>query len=868
MNKNRVIAFILVFCLVCPMSFPIASAQEVEITNDCDLLCAIGVVDDELVAGEDFITRGDMAYYAEKLLNEQDDNIKYSGAFSDVTKEDKFAAAIERLTTMGVLTGYGAQKYYPTKPAEISEAIKILVEICGYRYMANVKGGYPGGYAYTAKRLGLLNGIESTEGILEKDTFVKLLYNALDVPVAINDRIIINEEGTSQGYVIDEDRTVLREYFDMYRAYGIVQAIEYINYSETSLGEDEVLIDGCRMKKNSDKIDDYLGYSVEYIYRNVDGEQPKLVYFKPENCKVIELSGSNVLSVSGMNLTYEAEAKNRTVSVDSAADIIYNFKKVNYDEKYLENLSYAKIKLIDNKNIGGGINFIIVETLENFVVNTMSKSSETVTEKGDLTKKLNLDANDYDTLILLNKKGETVSFDEIVEDTVITYAKDADKLENAKILKCYIANDSRVGKLEVKRTSDSADEYVIDGMKFKAIPGFAEKSGTIGTEVKALFNVLGDIVYIDSDTSGGFKTAFLIDTARLSGLSPSYQVKLYTKDDNDEKVFDFADKVNMNGISTKENNLIVDSLTPGVVFYKLNANGEVSALEIPVTKDDYNDGRFCISYPKNDDSYCYKSNSTFAGKVVFNEDTALFRVGTVDGNVDVEAIEIMTGTDLIERKFYTVEGYTAAKDSMSAAAIVIYDNASKKIGIDYNMLSVAEVVQILNDEGELCTKIIGNVYGENREFEVSDDYKTTFDAFEIQSGDVIRYALDSKKRIQLIEKFYDAESGWCVSNPYPDSAKVYAETYIVFAKTIGVDEKHIRYLPANEYAAYSGWVSDCYAFPKSRFSQISVIDFTNKTPHVYSGDTSEVEPGDLFIYYTSLQAPYGLVLIKGLDDNE
>lgn len=852
-------AILLLLACVLPVSAALPQTPEYDSAEYyLNFLTKIGITDSTLLL-DDVVTRKDFALFAARLLGEDYAVTSSSGRYLDVDNTEAYASMVEELSNLGIFSGDGNGYFHPDRPITAHEATKVIVELLGYRYLARDMGAFPNGYLFVANRLKLLDGVSVDDGYITGSDFVRLVYNSLEVDTAEVAGVSVKGDDYYQIITTVAGNTILSGRLNLYRGSGVVKSYYPVSIASETASEGEVIIGDSVVHTGDEDISGFLGCSVNYVYHLKDNVKTLAYIELDEQCDVEVLIGSKQVEVNGMKLSYYNENdKKVTVSVSPVADILYNFQKVGYEEKYIENLNYAKIELIDNgdDNI---IDFISVEPYNTLMVGDKSANLQTLFDKTNPTKQLSLNPDDYDKIIIVGANDEKVSFDEIAAGSVVTYAC------SDSMLKCYISNEMVSGMVESAKTGEYT-EYAINGKYYKKSPLMSDTKSYIGFDVKAYLDVFGFIAFMDKKVAQEENFAYLLDTNRGEGFSVDYAIKLFLDDKNGGKAqgFDCADLVQVNGVPTKEKDLPVD-IPQGVVAYQLNEKGEINRLETVVAKKAFEEGRLYCGIEGTSVFY-YQANQSFGGKMLYNNATVLFQI-SVDpestGNIEEDDIRIKNINSLTTDTSYNVKFYSTSNDGVADAGLLYSSNADTISDASENLFAVKSAGYALDENGDSYYYLEGYVTGTEKKFKVHKDYLNTLRAMNIQPGDVLRYMTrGAKEELALVQILYRADGGWQLTNPYPSGAGASSVPFIIHGTVVGVNDSYIYYTRTEDYSAYSGILSDCYTYPKYRWSTISVIEQGNRTTMVRSGTMDDIEPGDEIINYVWKLHPLGFALIK------
>lgn len=152
-----------------------AMADEIENLNAIDALPA-GVTYEE--TSDELALRGEFAYMVAKILK-SGEIAAQNTEFSDVKEDNIYSGYIKYLAERGIVNGTNGASFNPDAVLEMDAAAKMLVCAIGLGSFAEEFGGYPDGYNYIAKRVGLYKNLSTVGGELTKYDSALMLHNAL-----------------------------------------------------------------------------------------------------------------------------------------------------------------------------------------------------------------------------------------------------------------------------------------------------------------------------------------------------------------------------------------------------------------------------------------------------------------------------------------------------------------------------------------------------------------------------------------------------------------------------------------------------------------------------------------------------------------
>lgn len=184
-----VLSFMLVFTTVGAASYTdvAADAKYGEAVNVLSSLNILKGYEDGTFKPDGDITRAEFAAVVCRLLGleETANGAKGQQVFNDVPGDHWASGYVALASQQGIVNGYGDGNFGPEDKVLYEQAIKMVVAALGYTPMADVNGGYPGGYQIVAAQRGILANVNGgTTGVAATRAIVaQMSYNALEVPI-------------------------------------------------------------------------------------------------------------------------------------------------------------------------------------------------------------------------------------------------------------------------------------------------------------------------------------------------------------------------------------------------------------------------------------------------------------------------------------------------------------------------------------------------------------------------------------------------------------------------------------------------------------------------------------------------------------
>ncbi len=130
------------------------------------------------------ITRAEYAAIVCRILDMGDAGAnQVGGYFTDVAADHWASGYIATASQLGIVNGMGDGTFAPSAEVTYEQAVAMLVRALGYERKAQSLGGYPTGYMMIANQESITVGTANTAGGAARSTVARLTYNALTVPM-------------------------------------------------------------------------------------------------------------------------------------------------------------------------------------------------------------------------------------------------------------------------------------------------------------------------------------------------------------------------------------------------------------------------------------------------------------------------------------------------------------------------------------------------------------------------------------------------------------------------------------------------------------------------------------------------------------
>lgn len=167
---KTIIAVLLVTALLCTAAsastFPDVDDNE-EYTMAIEFVSGVGLMvgyGDGTFQPERAVSRAEMATILCKMMGKDRDLKQDDSVFSDVPTTHWANGYVVKAASLGYLSGYGNGKFGPDDTVTYEQALTMLVNALGYGEEAGKHGGYPDGYIHVACEQNINLGLAMEKG--------------------------------------------------------------------------------------------------------------------------------------------------------------------------------------------------------------------------------------------------------------------------------------------------------------------------------------------------------------------------------------------------------------------------------------------------------------------------------------------------------------------------------------------------------------------------------------------------------------------------------------------------------------------------------------------------------------------------------
>ena len=779
---KKIIALVLCMCVL-PAIIIDTYAADTELTDAAkeayDVLSALGYINsdytEDMIADMKDFTRAEFAQMTYNVFGAG--NASKEIYYHDVPATHFASGSIAALVEMGILSMNEDKLFYPDVPITRTEAAKILLYSLGYGEMCEVYGGWTAGIEKMASGLKLYKNVTSN-GYLTYPDMLVMFYNALTAE-------ILEVQGIKNGKPIYEGKggTYLSVYRDIYLGKGFVTGIDGVSIYGDKISEGKIRIDDVDLELNGVNADEFLGRDVIYIYSYVD-DDCTLIWLKArrrdDDILILNKYDDEPEFInSGQTLSYYTEnGRRKTVNVSKNLNLIFNGSYVTTGINEILNSDFYEVKLIKSGKNSSEYDVAVINDYENYRVVSVPDEKTIWLECCDSNlPNRSIITDGYEKITISAPDGTALSIPQISFDSIISVFESKDK----EVIKLVVSSNSVSGNIDSVSEEDGYTVYTVNGTEYKTYKENLGLNCKVGSKFDFRLDMNGRIA---ASGEGNNKNNFgyLIKAGHGDeGISDELYIKMYTKAAG-VKTYTVTEKIKIDGTMYKDMQeaffaLGGSSLTPGVVAYELNGEGNIGMLDLPVsaaeagdkTKDD-----MLVKIEEGTKGYD-NLNMRLGQRTVINSSTAIFGVPSNVNTAEDKEYSTASPSSLEFEKTYTYTSYsyTLDKDFFYSDAVVINGNFNVANWVS-TYFAVTKVSKGLNEDEEIVTLAEGYHGSSKKTVMLRDSCEPSPDS--LHPGDVI--AIDSRigeEIVKYIVKYcphtephtqMDSNKGYGTGGPY------------------------------------------------------------------------------------------------------
>jgi len=739
----------LILCMLLALSsFSFTYAQEdadsYEVERALGILNAIGRFTEynmTTIEQTKQITRGEFAVELAGILKLESATEKMY--YHDVSKDYYAYDAITALTESGFTSGCGNGMFEPDRIITRNEAATVMVSALGYRKEAVVKGGDEFAFVRIATRLGLFDGTGSGNELTFGGMLV-MFANSLIAPV-LEARVF----GETVVYSENDNESLLSIYYDS--RYVKNQRVTFAN--NTSIYGDKrsqgyVTIGNKEYSTIYRNMEMYLGNYVNFIYKDEPDAKINNIYWMEKSIMSDEvvLTESEIGRFDRTSYTYSyysETGKGKTINLSRNISVIYNGRLEEDSVRYLE-MPCNEIRFVSDRD--GIFDVAVISSHESYVIDSVYAADRVFTVK-DSNKRISIDADEYEELIVLDAQGNIKTTDDLASDITVSVFESSD----SRYVKLIISDSTAEGTITSIRKPAKRNVQITLGDKMYEVATTVDVSDIAsGDSVFVYLDFSGKIAYINKNYTSVF-LAYITGFATEGIFATESKLKAFTVDGKFE-VYDTTEKFRIDGIAYENpdsadvaeiKSKIINKLT----ILEFDKDGRVRSIDAEGRVSDV--GVLKISAPFS--SFDYRPNSSKFGKLsIIDSTTKIFGIPENPQTADENEFVVLNKSQLGHGTFYAqTYKYSDATDYAEAAVIQ---------GLKLNAASVTAAVfvyegsyRVINSEGDVQTVIFGFEGADEKEYFCD----STFNASSLTTGCGVLLNRNGKGEVYEAEPMFD-----------------------------------------------------------------------------------------------------------------
>ena len=708
--------------------------------------------------------------------------------FTDVPANHWAAGYVALAYQQGIINGYGDGNFGPSDNVKYKDAIKMVVAALGYNPVAEVNGGYPGGYQVVASSAGLLAGITgaSADEPATRAVVAQMVYNGLTVPMmkqtgfgtntsyGYSNEMLLNKIGVTKFYgtvdgtslsdyetikegkvrlKIDKQFTAIADQSQVAVLTPGTDAYERSANPFLELGTKKLFTVNVTDEAVNDESKALLDYASVLYIKGADSDEPELVAIAKRGTRNQEVEFVSE-DIYDTKTSLTSGVKGEVYVFTDKDNDKYDKHKVDITKLYVNNIEvtdtskfadYMKstvagdVRLLNNTADGDAYSVAYVTVYTDMVVTDLRAADYKV--YSDNAGTLILDEEETDYNFTIYKDGEKVGFDAIQINDVVSYAgvkNSSNELESGIV----IITSNQVSGVIDTYGDKSAKEYTVtvNGETYKynnnelTIGSDPTDAADIGDQVTFYLNARGVICGIDTEeTNTNLQYGFATLMAKGQGLDSGMQIRLCDTT-GAWNTYSMYTRVAINGATAVTASTADWATETG----KTLTDGKYIINDV-VAYETNADGKITKVYFKEDSKQkfditdktsgaaAYYSDVNTLGGVTLNDNTAIFSVDSsadLSKEIDEDVVTVATKDGLVNRQSYAA-GFKAYNVNKDNVAAVVYGKGL--IGaIDFAsaFFTISKVTTKNNAEGENGKELTGIVDGEETTLFVSSSSAT------------------------------------------------------------------------------------------------------------------------------------------------
>lgn len=701
-----------------------------------DLGIVTGMTSDYYMPGEK-VTRAEAATILARLTGMPFEG-KKSDVFADVPAEHWANSAVTLCHELDIIHGMDETHFMPEDAVSLAQLAKMLVSFAGYVPAAEAAGGYPAGYLMKAAQLEILS---DTEGECTRGEMARMVYKTLFVPVfqptAYGD----------DGGKYEAGKTVLEYYLHIQKKSGIVTADNFNCMNGDAFAKPgEIHIDGEVYAFENAENAKLFGKKITfYVREDINDALLILSANVSKNVTTVQIKADELLPETTKASVYFARGTQKSERVDILQDahLIKNGAEIiGWSEKDLQ-IQTGTIELIQNN--GTSADIIVIQTYENFVVDSISAYTGAASLKDDADSINLTEGEEYEHIYIFDSDGKAVEASSLKEWNVLSVYASLDK----SILRVVVSARSIVGKIE-EISSDNS--ITVSGTKYAADAALTPKL-QVGQNAEFYLDHEGRLAAFNEQSTSDALYAYLLAAELGKGMNARVRMKMMTEKGTIQ-TFTLAEKIELGAYSVKANMLFNKSelsdgvrnevnalfsgeeIHPQLIMFRLNEAEEISSIHTAQdgTAMNADERESIFSLDAVEDTNMQFINAgmlCMLGTRYHVADTLIFNVAETYNETNKDLFSVKTVSSLTHGNDYkNMEVYDLDALNRPAVILRVVESANENSRYSAKAGLVTEIGEGMTADGLVCKtiKVVGKNNAKEETFYNVDDVEATYKA--------------------------------------------------------------------------------------------------------------------------------------------
>ena len=701
------------------------------------------------------VSRWIVTYWLNKMgITEDIPANGFETMFKDLTSEHKWYGHIKGAVQAGYMQGDADGYFRPNEPVTTDEAVDVMLKVLGYEQFIRAFGRQA-----ALKQTKIMDGIPAGESMTQ-DMMMRMIYNTLNSPAVNATSWMMYKNGDVDiTYVINEGYLGFEHIYGVKHEMAVLDGI--LGTTLTSSGDiikdGTVRIAGVDYSYDEDATE-FLGYKVNYLYKEQGGQRKIIHLFKSEKNKEFVLTHDDIKSFSNGTYTYyDKNDKEKTISLSPETRVVYNdvaYHRYTDDEMIPK---YGTVTFIDNDG-KRGYEVVKIENLDFYFSSGINTTTNKITDsEGEVVRTLDLSNPDY--LEIWNGDSK-ITFDRIKKSNLLVVKRSSTNsgFDRVKIETFKVSNKN-------VKVSAVREDYIESGNVTHNVWMRVIDSFEMGKYYN-LYKYNDTVVLAVEDTGSGFEFAYLAGMAVDGDVFNKYTRFAIVDIDGNFSEYKGAEKIIIDGTSVPNVDAMWEKLNHSAMMSNgysqefplsqpvrlaFNTKGEINKIDTYYYERAVEDNNSLQIVESAAGSPQYNSY----GRGLYNlKEGSTSEYKNLVASIDTSTKVLFVPADRFCEDSYMVKTLANAEnykvdvvlmnDSINVAEMVFsyYDPETSDISSWTRQFIVSELEKSLNAEGDVVCTVKGYYMNQPKTYICEEDLFN-----QLQIGDIYKFEIDKNNKI-------------------------------------------------------------------------------------------------------------------------